>query len=217
MNKKNRGIEAGLEYQITQTIKLTGVAAYGEYTLTNNPNVTVTDDASSTTTDLGEASFKGLRQAGMPQQAFSFGIEYRDPKYWWIGANANYIADNYLDVSAIRRTSNYYNYDVDTNYRSIDQSLAASYLKQEKFNSFYLFNIVGGKSWRFKGNKTVGLFATVNNVLDTTYKTGGFEQSRDSNYTKDYEDHQSGSYSKFAPKHFYGYGRTFMANLYFSF
>lgn len=216
MNKKNRGIEAGLEYQITQTIKLTGVAAYGEYTLTNNPNVTLTDDASSTTTDLGEASFKGLKQAGMPQQAYSFGIEYRDPKYWWIGANANYIADNYLDISAIRRTSNYYNFDVDTNYRSIDQSLAASYLQQEKFNSFALFNVVGGKSWRIN-TKTVGLFATVNNVLDTIYKTGGFEQSRDSNYTKDYEDHQSGSYSKFAPKYFYGYGRTFMVNLYFSF
>lgn len=217
INKRNRGIEAGLEYQLTSTFKVTGVAAYGEYTLTNNPNVTVTDDASASATNLGTANFTGVRQAGMPQQAYSFGIEYRDPKYWWIGANANYIADNYLDVSAIRRTSNYYNYDADTNYRPIDPSLADSYLKQEKFDPFLLFNIVGGKSWRFNGNKTIGLFAILNNALDTSYKTGGFEQSRDSNYTKDYEDHQSGSYSKFAPKYFYGYGRTFMVSIYFSF
>lgn len=217
INKKNRGLEAGLEYQLTSTFKVTGVAAYGEYTITNNPNVTVTNDALATTTNLGKANFTGLRQAGMPQQGYSFGVEYRDPKFWWIGANANYIADNYLDVSAIRRTANYYDYDVDTNYRSIDQALAASYLKQEKFDSFYLFNFVGGKSWRIKGNKFIGLFAILNNVLDITYKTGGFEQSRDSNYTNDYVDHQSGSYSKFAPKYFYGYGRTFMVNLYFSF
>lgn len=216
MNKKNRGIEAGLEYQITSTIKVTGVAAYGEYTITNNPNVTVTDDASASTTDLGKANFTGLKQSGMPQQAYSVGIEYRDPKFWWIGANANYIADNYLDVSAIRRTSNYYNYNVDTNYRTIDQALADSYLKQEKFDSFYLCNLVGGKSWRI-GGKTLGLFATVNNVFDISYKTGGFEQSRDSNYTKDYEDHQSGSYSKFGPKYFYGYGRTYMVNVYLTF
>lgn len=216
INKKNRGIEAGIEYQLTSTFKVSGVAAYGEYTITNNPNVTVTDDASATTTNLGKANFDGLKQAGMPQQAYSFGIEYRDPKFWWIGANANYIADNYLDVSAIRRTSNYYDYDATTNYRSIDQFLAESYLKQEKFDSFLLFNVVGGKSWRIKGNKSIGLFAILNNVLDTSYKTGGFEQSRDSNYTKDYEDHQSGSYSKFAPKYFYGYGRTFMVNLYFT-
>ncbi|WP_290865695.1 carboxypeptidase-like regulatory domain-containing protein [Flavobacterium sp.] len=216
INKKNRGIEAGLEYQITSTIKLTGVAAYGEYTITNNPNVTVTDDASATTTSLGKANFTGLKQSGMPQQAYSFGVEYRDPKFWWIGANANYIADNYLDVSAIRRTSNYYDYNVDTNYRTVDQTLADGYLRQEKFDAFYLCNLVGGKSWRI-GDKTLGLFANINNVFDISYKTGGFEQSRDSNYTKDYEDHQSGSYSKFAPKYFYGYGRTYMVNVYLTF
>ncbi|TDD99751.1 carboxypeptidase-like regulatory domain-containing protein [Flavobacterium cellulosilyticum] len=216
INKKNRGLEAGLEYQLTSTFKVTGVAAYGEYTFTNNANVSVTDDASATTTNLGKANFTGVRQAGMPQQAYSFGIEYRDPKFWWIGANANYLADNYIDISAIRRTSNYYDYDATTNYRTINQSLADSYLKQEKFAPFFLFNIVGGKSWRIKGNKSIGLFAILNNVLDITYKTGGFEQSRDSNYTADYEDHQSGSNSKFAPKYFYGYGRTFMANLYFT-
>ncbi|WP_338408398.1 carboxypeptidase-like regulatory domain-containing protein [uncultured Flavobacterium sp.] len=216
INKKNRGIEAGLEYQLTSTVKITGVAAYGEYTYTNNPIVSVTDDASATSTDLGKANFSGLKQAGMPQQAYSFGIEYRDPKFWWIGANANYLTDNYLDVSSIKRTSNYYEYNVDTNYRTVDQDLADSYLTQEKFDAFYLFNLVGGKSWRING-KTLGLFATVNNVLNTTYKTGGFEQSRDSNYTKDFEDHQSGGYSKFAPKYFYGYGRTYMVNIYLTF
>ena len=215
LNRKNRGIELGLEYQLTSTIKVTGVAAYGEYLITNNPNVSLTDDASVTVTDYGQTKLAGLRQSGMPQQAYSAGIEYRNPKFWWIGANANYLADNYLDVSTIRRTDNFYT-NVDNGGITIDQTLADKYLKQEKFDSFYLFNLVGGKSWRINGN-TLGLFATVNNVLDITYKTGGFEQSRNATYRQEFEDHQSNGPSVFAPKYFYGYGRTYMVNVYLTF
>jgi hypothetical protein len=215
INKKNRGIETGLEYQITSTIKLIGVAAYGEYTFTNNPNVSLTDDASSTVTNYGQAKLAGYKQAGMPQQAYSIGIEYRDPKFWWIGTNANYLASNYVDVSSLLRTDNFYT-NVDNAGMTIDQSLADSYLKQEKFDSFFLLNVVGGKSWRMK-EKTLGLFATVNNVLDITYKTGGFEQSRNATYRQVYEDHQSSGPSVFAPKYFYGYGRTYMVNIYLNF
>ena len=215
MNKKNRGIEVGLEYQITSTIKLAGVAAYGEYTITNNPNVSLTDDASSTVTNYGKAKLTDYKQAGMPQQAYSFGIEYRDPKFWWIGANANYLADNYLSVSSILRTDNFYT-NVDNVGIKIDQKLADQYLKQEKFDPFFLMNLVGGKSWRLKST-TLGLFATVNNILDIAYKTGGFEQSRNATYRQEFEDHQSGGPSVFSPKYFYGYGRTYMVNVYLTF
>jgi hypothetical protein len=75
---------------------------------------------------------------------------------------------------------------------------------------------VGGKSWRIN-QKTLGLFAIVNNVLDITYKTGGFEQSRNATYRQEFEDHQSGGPSVFGPKYFYGYGRTFMVNVYLTF
>ncbi len=214
INKKNRGIEAGLEYQLTSTIKVTGVAAYGEYTITNNPDLSLTNDTNATVKDYGKANLTGYRQAGMPQQAYSFGIEYRDPKFWWIGANANYLGDNYLDVANIKRTTNYYtSNDPDV---IVDQAKADSYLRQEKFDSFFLYNLVGGKSWKVD-KYTIGLFANVNNVLDFTYKTGGFEQSRNASYQNDNEDHTSGGPLVFGPKYFYGYGRTYMLNVYLTF
>jgi hypothetical protein len=200
---------------LTSTFKLTAVAAYGDYRITNNPNVSLTDDASAAVTNYGVTQFAGLKQAGMPQQAYSFGVEYRDPKFWWMGTNVNYIADNYLDVSSLLRTKNFYT-NVDNATIAIDQSLADSYLKQEKFDSFFLLNLVGGKSWKIN-QKTLGLFAIVNNVLDITYKTGGFEQSRNATYRQEFEDHQSGGPSVFGPKYFYGYGRTFMFNVYLTF
>ena len=216
INKRNRGGEVGLEYQITSTIKLTGVAAYGDYTYTNNPLVSVKDDAGLLDIPPAKANLKNYKQPGMPQQAYSLGIEYRDPKFWWIGANANYLSDNYLDVSTVKRTPSYYTYNEGENYRDIDQSLADKYLHQEKFDSFFLLNLVGGKSWKINKN-TLGLFANINNVLDVTYKTGGFEQSRSTNYTKDYEDHHTNGPSVFGPKYFYGYGRTYMVNIYLTF
>ncbi len=215
INRKNRGIETGLEYQITSTIKLTGVVAYGEYTITNNPDVNLANDTSGGVTPYGKASLAGYKQSGMPQQAYSFGVEYRDPKFWWIGANANYLADNYLDVSVIKRTNNYFT-PANNDQVTIDKNLADAYLKQEKFDSFFLFNLVGGKSWKIKKN-TLGLFANVNNVLDITYKTGGFEQSRNASYQQDYQDHQTNGPGVFAPKYFYGYGRTYSVNIYLTF
>ena len=217
INKKNRGAEIGLEYQITSTLKVTGVAAYGEYTITNNPNVQTTNDVTGLLTDYGKANLTGYRQAGMPQQAYSAGLEYRDPKFWWIGVNANFLADSYLDVSVIKRTSNYTDPVSNDPGIVIDQDKANEYLKQEKFNSFFLFNAVGGKSWRINRKYTLGLFANVNNLLNITYKTGGFEQSRNATYQQDNEDYTSGGPLVFGPKYFYGYGRTYTANIYLTF
>lgn len=215
INKRNKGLESGIEYQLASTFKITAVAAYGDYRITNNPNLRLSYDVSASVSDVEKTYLAGLKQAGIPQQAYSFGVEYRDPKYWWIGANANFISNNFLDVSNIRRTDNFYtsedNYNIPKN-----ETLIASYLKQEKFNSFYLFNLLGGKSWKVN-NYYFGLFAIVNNVLNQTYKTGGFEQSRNATYRQVFEDSQSGGASVFAPKYFYGYGRTYMVNFYVSF
>lgn len=222
LNKKNIGAELGIEYQITSTIEITGAASYGQYTIDNNPNLKINDDALATAsnaypiTDFGQTFLKGTRQAGTPQQAYSFGVEYRDPKFWWIGANVNYLADTYLDISNILRTNNF----------SIDQTTGLSYtganeesvrkvLKQEKLDPFTLVNLTGGKSWKIKSN-TFGVFVTMNNVFDIEYKTGGFEQSRKATFPNLQQDLVSGVRA-FGPKYFYGYGRTYFVNLYFNF
>lgn len=213
-NKRNKGIEAGLEYQVTSTIKATAVAAYGDYTYTNNPNLVIHADGVTEDIFNGTTTMQGYKLAGMPQQAYSAGLEYRDPKFWWISANVNYLSNNYLDVAPLLRTSQFITNSDEANF-PYDAATAASYLAQEKFNSFTLVNLVGGKTWRIK-EKTLGLFANVNNVFDIQYKTGGFEQARNASYSELYKDH-SGPTRSFGPKYFYGYGRTFMVNVYLNF
>ena len=80
-----------------------------------------------------------------------------------------------------------------------------------------LFNLTGGKSWRIHG-KTFGLFASINNLANTTYKTGGFEQARNANYRQLSQDQDAiHNTPVFGPKYFYGYGRTYFVNVYITF
>ena len=88
-------------------------------------------------------------------------------------------------------------------------------LKQQRFDDFTLINLVGGKSWKIN-NTTFGFFASINNVLDVVYKTGGFEQARNANFREVNQDVSSGT-PAFAPRYFYGYGRTYFVNLYVNF
>ncbi len=221
MDKKQIGAELGIEYQITSTIKLIGAASYGQYTYDNNPNVKINDDAQASATntnpvtDFGPAYLKDYRLPGMPQQAYSFGIEYRDPHFWWIGANVNYLADSYIDVSNIQRTSNFVVEDNGIGYDGATYDVVRNILRQEKFDPFTLVNLTGGKSWRVS-NTTFGFFASVNNVFDITYKTGGFEQSRKATFP-DYQADNAYGTPSFGSKYFYGYGRTFFVNLYINF
>lgn len=222
INKKHMGLEFGFEYQITSTIKTTGSAAYGQYTFDNNPNLYVNDDAqasatnSNPITDFGKTYLKNYRVSGMPQQAYSIGLEYRDPKFWWIGANANYLADSYIDVSNIIRTNNFtIDKTTGSTFEGLTEETVRKVLKQEKFDPITLVNLVGGKSWKIK-NDTFGFFASINNVFDVTYKTGGFEQSRKASYV-DYQTDNANGTPSFGPKYFYGYGRTYFVNLYINF
>ncbi|WP_395065388.1 carboxypeptidase-like regulatory domain-containing protein [Flavobacterium sp.] len=224
ISKRNIGVELGLEYQISCTIKATFAANYGEYIYDNNPTVRLNVDARATAADTypvadyGEATLKNYKLAGMPQSAAALGLEYRDPKFWWIGANVNYLANSYIDVAPITRTKVFF-YDpaIGNGVPLIDANdeRARELLKQEKFNDFTLVNLTGGKSWKIK-SYTFGLFASVNNVFDVVYKTGGFEQARNSSYLQLNQDVSSGT-PAFAPKYFYGYGRTYFLNLYINF
>ncbi|AWG20922.1 TonB-dependent receptor [Flavobacterium faecale] len=221
LNKSNRGIEWSLAYAISSTFKTTFAVAYGEYLYANNPNVTISNDALATVTnpntivDFGTALLKNYKQAGMPQQAYSFGLEYRDPHYWWLASNINYLDGRYVDVSPIARTSHFY-----TNpasgfvFPEATEERAKILLEQEKLQPVALLNFIGGKSWHIQ-KKYLGLFFSINNVLDTTYKTGGYEQARNANFRQRNQDLASNSPS-FANKYFQGYGRTYYVNLNFS-
>ena len=225
LDKLHMGTELGLDYQLSSAVKLTAVAAIGKYVYASNPNVAINFDTAGReeelinlegTVDLGVAKVKDYKLAQGPQQAYAIGVEYRDPKYWWVSATTNYLANNYANISTITRTKSFY-LDPETNLPfadATDENINKA-LAQEPMDNFYLLNLVGGKSWLKKG-KYISVFASVNNLFDAVYRTGGYEQSRNGNYGQFKQDNLSGTPS-FAPKYWYGYGRTYFLNLAYSF
>lgn len=226
IDKQNMGAELGIEYQLTTTIKAKGAASYGQFTYANNPSVylnldelTADDPTIDTSQDQGIAYLKNYKLPGMPQQAYSFGLEYNDPHFWWVGANVNFLQSTYVDIASLLRTDNFsYNAETGVAFPDATEDNVRSALTQEKFDDYMLLNLVGGKSWRLssKNRNTFGFFASINNLLDVEYKTGGFEQSRGGDY-KSFTQQQASGTSTFGSKYFYGYGRTYFVNFFINF
>ena len=164
---------------------------------------------------MGKSQMKGYALAGGPQRAFSLGFDYEDPNYWRIGLFGNYFSHTYLDANPLLRTQNFIMDSDGLPFVGYDLTKAKALLEQERFPPYFLLNATGGKSWRL-GKKYFGFFIALQNLLNTTYKTGGFEQGRNANYQSLLED-QSRELPLFGPKYWWGRGTTYFASLYLRF
>ena len=218
---KHMGIELGLEHQFSADVKLTAALGIGNHRYANNANLTINFDPSGDPDDLintqgkldlGIASIKDYRLATGPQVAAAIGMEYRHPDYWWMGITANYLTQNFTDISKITRTQSFF-IDPETNlpFPEATTETVGKLLKQERLEDIYLLNLVGGKSWLVK-NTYISAFVSINNLFDLTYRTGGFEQSRNGNFGRLRADNIRNNPS-FGPKHWYASGRTYFLNL----
>ena len=213
IDKKYFGVEFGVEAQIIPTVKLKGAASIGQYTYDNNPYLYL--GADNNTVAVGPSILENYKIAGGPQRAYSVGFEYRDPDYWFIGITSNFFTNTYLDVSPLTRTQNFYLAQDGLPFNDYDVTIARDLLRQEKFDDYMVVNMIGGKSWKID-NYFVGFFASINNILDQKYRTGGFEQGRNANYQQLLQDTNKPK-RVFGPKYWYGRGTNYFLNLYFRF
>ncbi len=232
MSKRYKGVELGADLKISPTLNIIAVGSYGDYTVQNNPNVYVSIDSDRYARgyeSLGKANIKGYKIAGTPQKAASLGFRYNSPKFWWFGASANYLADQYLDFSVLNRTTGFYtNPLTGDNYTAFTDSQTgvaipaatsenvAALLKQTKFDDQFMLNANAGKSFQF-GKYRMGISLSVNNILNNRdYVTGGFEQGRKSNFRESFIESQR-EIPLFGPKLWYDRGTTFFTNVYLRF
>ena len=243
IERRHIGAELGIEAQVTPTIKLKAAASVGQYTFTNNPNlyytaadfVDTSGDKTIITYGDGTTALKDLHVSGGPERAFQLGFEYRDPDFWNIGVTSNFFSNAYVDASALKRSASF-TQDVDLlpvdsdgnliipvggnisgyGINDYDEDVAKELLKQEQFDNYMLVNIIGGKSWRVN-DYFVGFFATINNVFNQEYRTGGFEQSRRVDYRSQIEEQNNANGPVFGNRYFFGNGTTYYLNVYVRF
>lgn len=231
-NKRNMGVELGAQVKLTPTLTASGLLSLGQYTYTNNPTVYFASDAvgtfreldgngnivSRSYTNMGEATLKNYRQGGTPQEAYTLGLRYSSPKYWWLGATWNYFGHSFLDPSPVTRTARFYTNPTTPGvpYDGVSPEELARVLTPTKLPSAFFLNVNAGKSWMI-GKYYVLVSGSVNNLLNNrNYITGGFEQTRNVNYNDYTKDYDSGN-MVFAPKYWYNQGRSYFVNLQFRF
>jgi hypothetical protein len=219
IDRLHYGAEFGVEAKVLPTLLLKAAGSFGQYVYDSHPNLYLT---SENFPDMqlrfgdGKTELKNVRVPSGPERVFQLGFEYRDPQYWNIGVTANHFSHTYISPSGLLRSGNF---ALDTDgilYNDYNETRAKDILKQERFDDYMLVNMIGGKSWKV-GDYFVGFFAVINNVLDQDYKTGGFEQSRTSNYRSRGEDLNRENGPLFGNRYFFGFGTTYYLSAYIRF
>ena len=196
------GGELGFQSLIVKNLTLSGAASVGRYYFDGRPNVIVTQDNSSAQIATSTIYSNNYRVARVPQEAYSLGLQYRSPKYWYAGLTGNYFDQMWMDINPIRRTV-----DVVQGipYKS---DLWNQVVDQQRLPGQTTFDLFAGKSWKlpsslgFKRRTLLLLNISVNNLLDNqNLISGAYEQLR--------YDNVENNINKFPPRLFYAFGRNY--------
>lgn len=210
INTRRLGLEIAGEVEVLTGLKVNAVAAIGEYTYTNRPNVAVFLDNRAEKLREYSTYIKNFHIPNTPQTAYSLGLNYRSKRYWFANLNFNYFDNIYLDFNPDRRTLDAVSYVPDPSFQEQlvepGSELWRRIIDQEKAPSAFTIDFFGGKSWKIGDDLFLYLNVGVNNILDKKdFITGGYEQFR--------FDYEEKNVDLFPNRYFYGFGRNFFAQL----
>ncbi len=207
IGKVHAGLEFGLEAKLYKGLSLTAAAAIGQYTYNTRQSATVTADNSTVVYEKNTVIYTKDFYVPTPQQAYTIGLDYRSPKFWFINVNFNYFDKMYLDFNPIRRT--------ESAVSGVPEGsqLWHQIIDQTQLKSQYTLDAFAGYSWlmnrRFHSLKKRHFLVFnvgVNNILNNTnIVSGGFEQLRFDFAQKNIE--------KFGNRNFYAYGINYFASV----
>lgn len=210
INRRHAGVEISADANIGSGVSAAAAVSLGQYYYNSRPRVTTTTDNSDTTIFENEILYiENLRVGGSPQTAYSLGLNYRSPKFWFLNVSLNYFDNIYLNYGAARRTLSALD-AIDK-----DSPLWNEILGQKKYGNYITIDASAGWSWRLndkfksmKKNTFLVLNLGITNITDNQdIISGGWEQPRFS---------ANGMYTdteKFPEKISYAFGRTFFATV----
>jgi hypothetical protein len=212
IDKLHFGGEFGIEARVTSTITLNAAAAVGRYYYDSKQNAVITVDNSASVIGQQIIYAENFRIPSTPMEAYSFGVNYRSPKFWFVSLTGNYFDQSYLSFNPLRRTYDALKFVIpgSTGYNQI--------FSQTKFDSQHTLDFFGGYSWKLPKDFEVNHKPTflvfnigVNNILNKQdIVTGGFEQLRYDAQTSTADPILT---AKFPAKLFYAYGINFFSSV----
>ncbi len=209
LGKEHMGVEFGAEAKVYKGFSVNGAASLGKYTFTrSNALVTVDNSAAILSKDV---VYSDNYRVPTPQQAYTIGLDYRSPKFWFVNVSFNYFDDMWSGINPLRRTA------AAVDGLETGSDIWHNVIDQQKLASQYTLDVFAGFSWQMsrkfkelKKRTTMYVNVGVNNILDNKdIVTGANEQLR--------FDFAEKNINKFPSRNFYAYGLNFFANVAFRF
>ncbi len=206
------GGEFGAEIKAARNVTLNAAASIGRYYYNSRQHAVVTVDNTAETITEATVYSKNFRVPGTPQEAYSLGLTYRSPKFWFVSLTGNYFNQMWLDFNPLRRT-----YAATDGVNDPNDTKTREVLDQVRLDAQYTVDLFGGYSWKVP-NMRVGpnkrqvylaLYTGINNLTNNrSIITGGYEQLR-----YDFSASASENLQKFPPKYYYAYGLNYFVSL----
>lgn len=207
IGKIHMGVEFGAEAKLYKGLSITGAAAIANHYYNTRQKATVTADNSAEVVSRNSTVYSQNFNVPTPQEAYTIGLDYRSPKFWFLNVNFNYFDKMFLDFNPIRRTAAAVN--------GVDPTtpLWNDIINQTQLPSQYTLDAFAGYSWMMNRKfpslkkRTFLVFNLgVNNILNnTSIVSGGFEQLR--------FDFAEKNINKFPERRFFAYGINFFASM----
>lgn len=174
VNRIHRGIELGATYKLDDHWSFDLAGTVGEYYYSNNPDG-IKNSENGKIVEREQVYMKDVYVGGVPQIAGTFGIRYFI-NYWFLGANLNGFARNYIDAAPLRRLAS--SYAEVTPYNQYYEAFK-QLTTQERFPAAYTLDLSIGKIFYLPGRQSINFNLSLNNVLNKKdICTGGYEQGR---------------------------------------
>jgi hypothetical protein len=207
IGRVHAGAEFGVEAKVYKGLSVVAAAAISDLRYNTRQRATVTADNSPTTLARNITVYSKNFFVPTPQNAYTIGLDYRSPKFWFVNVNFNYFDKMYLDFNPIRRTANAVNGVPE------GSALWNEILDQTQLPSQYTLDVFAGYSLLLNRNikelkkRTFLQFNVgINNILNNeNIVSGGFEQLR--------FDAAEKNVNKFPDRRFYAYGLNFFASM----
>ena len=227
------GLRSGLKFMTGERLTWTAVHVLSQHTYTSNARLflagsnLVDADNNFVNTTYGDKSIaynyvisdldrlgsrkvflSGYRPSIGPQHLFHATLTYRDPSFWWVGLALSKFSKRYVGLSALRRSEDAFFQNAHELGPWWDNFDLNNLWRQEELPAVSLASLKMGVSWRIN-EYYLSLFGSVQNLLNGSFVSGGFESSRKVYLPDLAQDQERPFGAVFGNKYFSGFGRSY--------
>ncbi|HQS24009.1 MAG: hypothetical protein B7Y11_03460 [Sphingobacteriia bacterium 24-36-13] len=197
------GLEWSMAYTLFGGVTFNAAMSVGKYVYHNRPNYSVMADNEPYISEKGVLYIDQFPITGLPHLAIYNGLAYRSNSNLFLNLSSSYMGNQWLSFNPIRRT-----YDAAQNLPiHLDAEQIA---RPSSLPNAFILDFSAGYSCRIKKFKDgsayyLQFFLGVNNLLNQSIITGGYEQLR--------FDIPGGDINKFPNKYYYSPGTLYSLSI----